>query len=73
MPWSIAVDVSTAYVRNVAEIEQVIAKLGREPGSGLIAPADPFIVVQRDAILKSAEKHRVPRSLPIDSSSPKAV
>ena len=60
MPWSIAVDVSTAYVRSVAEIEEVIAKLGREPGNGLIAPADPFIVVQREAILKSVEKHRVP-------------
>jgi putative ABC transport system substrate-binding protein len=60
MPWSIAVDVSAAYVRNVVEIEKVIAKLGREPGNGLIAPADPFIVVHREAILKSAEKHRVP-------------
>ena len=60
MPWSIAVDVSAAYVRNVAEIEQVIAKLGHEPGNGLIAAADPFILVHRNAILKSAEKHRVP-------------
>ncbi len=59
-PRSIAVDVRATPVRNVAEIEEVIATLGREPGSGLIAPADPFIVVQRDAILRSAEKHRVP-------------
>ena len=36
-PRSIAVDVSAAPVRDEAEIEQVIAKLGQEPGSGLIA------------------------------------
>ena len=60
MPWSIPVAVSAAPVRNAAEIEEVIAKLGREPGSGLIAPPDPFIIAQRDAILRSAQKHRVP-------------
>ena len=60
MPWSIPVAVSAAPVRNAAETEEVIAKLGREPGSGLIAPPDPFIVAQRDAILRSANKHRVP-------------
>ncbi len=60
MPWSIPVAVSAAPVRNAAEIEEVIAKLGREPGSGLIAPPDPFIIAQRDAILRSAKKHRVP-------------
>jgi len=59
IPRSIAVDVRAAPVRNTAEIEQVIAKLGQEPGSGLIAAADPFTVVQRDAILKSAKTHRV--------------
>src|SRR4051794_39710410 len=51
MPWSIAVDVSATPVRDAAGIEELIAKLGREPGSGLIAPPDPFIVAQRDAIL----------------------
>jgi putative tryptophan/tyrosine transport system substrate-binding protein len=60
IPRSIAVDVSAAPVRNTAEIEQVIAKLGQESGSGLIAAADPFIIVQRDTILKSAKTHRVP-------------
>ena len=64
MPWSIAVAVSAAPVRNAAEIEEVIAKLGREPGSGLIVAADPFIVVERDSILRSAARHRVPRSPP---------
>jgi putative tryptophan/tyrosine transport system substrate-binding protein len=57
---SITVDVSAAPVRDEAEIERVIAKLGQEPGSGLIAASDTFIVVHRDAILRSAKAHRVP-------------
>jgi ABC-type uncharacterized transport system substrate-binding protein len=64
LPRSIAVDVSAAPVHNVAEIEQVIAKLGQQPGSGLIASADPFIIVQRDAILRSVKTHRVPAISP---------
>jgi putative ABC transport system substrate-binding protein len=60
MPRSMAIDVKAAPVRDAAEIEEVITELGRELGSGFIAPADPFIVVQRDAILRSAKKHRVP-------------
>jgi ABC-type uncharacterized transport system substrate-binding protein len=56
---SIAVDVSAAPVGDEGEIEQVIAKLGQEPGSGLIAAPDTFIIVHRDAILRSAKAHRV--------------
>jgi putative ABC transport system substrate-binding protein len=52
--------VETAYVRNVAEIDLTIAKLGGEPGGALIAPADIFIVDQRDAIIKAAIKYDVP-------------
>src|SRR6266446_6704981 len=59
-PRSIAVDVSAAAVRDVTEIEEVIAKLGQQPGSGLIASSDPFIIFQRGAILRSAKTHRVP-------------
>jgi putative tryptophan/tyrosine transport system substrate-binding protein len=59
-PRSIPVNIKATPVRNVVEIEDVIARLGREPGAGLIAPADPFVVVERDAIIRSAEKHRVP-------------
>jgi putative tryptophan/tyrosine transport system substrate-binding protein len=60
MPRSIAVDVSAAPVSDETQIEQVIAKLGQEPGSGLIGASDTFIVVHRDAILRSAKAHRVP-------------
>src|SRR5262245_26549768 len=41
-PRSIAVEVAAAPVRNTAEIEEAIAKLGREPGGGLIVPPDAF-------------------------------
>jgi putative tryptophan/tyrosine transport system substrate-binding protein len=52
--------VSAAPVRDTAEIEQVIARLAQQPGSGLIAAADPFVIFHRDAILKPAKMHRVP-------------
>jgi putative tryptophan/tyrosine transport system substrate-binding protein len=60
LPRSIAVDVSAAPVRDEVEIEQVIAKLGQEPSSGLIAASDSFVVVHRATILRSANAHRVP-------------
>jgi putative tryptophan/tyrosine transport system substrate-binding protein len=60
MPRSIAVELTAAPVRDGAEIEAVIAKLGREPGGGLIVPPDPFTLVHRETIVKSAEQHRLP-------------
>ena len=59
-PRSVAVEVSAAAVRDTAEIEQVIARLAQQPGSGLIAASDAFVVFHRDAILKPAKMHRVP-------------
>jgi putative tryptophan/tyrosine transport system substrate-binding protein len=59
-PRSVAVEVSAAPVRDAAQIEQVIARLAKQHGSGLIAASDPFVVFHRDAILKPAEMHRVP-------------
>jgi putative ABC transport system substrate-binding protein len=60
MPRSITVELTAAPVRDGAEIEAVIAKLGREPGGGLIVPPDLFTVVHRETIMKSAEQHRLP-------------
>jgi putative ABC transport system substrate-binding protein len=59
-PKQIAVEVEAVHVKSVAEVELAIAKLGREPGGGLIAPSDIFIVVARGAILKAASQHQVP-------------
>ena len=47
-------------VRSAAEIETAIVNLGQNPGSALIAAADPFIVVQRDVIIRLAKTHHVP-------------
>jgi putative ABC transport system substrate-binding protein len=59
-PRSVPIEVKAAPVRSPGDIEDVIATLGQQQGSGLIAPADPFVVVRRETIIKSAEKHRVP-------------
>jgi len=53
-------EVKAVAVRSAAEAELAIAKLGREPGSGLIAAADPFIIASRGAIMKAADGVRLP-------------
>jgi putative ABC transport system substrate-binding protein len=59
-PGSNAIEVMATAVRSAAEIETTIVNLGQNPGSALIAAADPFIVVQRDVIIRLAKTHRVP-------------
>src|SRR3974390_1316826 len=55
-----SVEVKAAAVRSAAEVELAIANLGREPGSGLIAASDPFILARRGAIMKAADEARLP-------------
>ena len=55
-----SVEVKASHVRNLAEVERAVAELGREPGSGLMAAGDPFILSVRGAIAKAANQHRVP-------------
>jgi putative ABC transport system substrate-binding protein len=55
-----SVKLITAAVRNAAEIESVIADLGREPGGGLIVMPDVSNVVHRGLIFSRAAQHRVP-------------
>src|SRR3974390_862633 len=55
-----SIELNTAHVRNVAEINSVVAELARDPGSGLIAAADPFIVNTRGAILKAVAEDKGP-------------
>jgi ABC-type uncharacterized transport system substrate-binding protein len=57
---SIAVEVAEAPVRNTAEIEEAIAKLGREPGGGLIVPPDAFTVLHHQFFIRLAQQHRLP-------------
>ena len=57
---STPVEVQAIHVRSVAEIESAIAELGRDPGCGLIAGSDIFIVGARKTVVQSAQEHRVP-------------
>jgi putative ABC transport system substrate-binding protein len=50
----------TAPVRTDAEIETVIASLGREPRGGLVCPADTFTFVHRAPIIMLAARNNVP-------------
>jgi putative tryptophan/tyrosine transport system substrate-binding protein len=59
-PRSIAVEVAEAPVRNTTEIEEAIAKLGREPGGGLIVPPDAFTVLHHQLLIRLAQQHRLP-------------
>jgi putative ABC transport system substrate-binding protein len=60
VPRSIAVDISAAPVRDTAEVEGAIAKLGREPGSGLVVPPDAFTLAHLPLLIRLAQQHRVP-------------
>jgi ABC-type uncharacterized transport system substrate-binding protein len=60
VPRSIAVDITAAPVRDTAEIEGAIAKLGREPGSGLIVPPDAFTLARIPLVIRLTQQHRVP-------------
>jgi putative ABC transport system substrate-binding protein len=60
----IGVEINATPVRSDAEIEQTIARLGQETGSGLIAADDVFVLVHREAILRSVKTHRVPALSP---------
>jgi putative ABC transport system substrate-binding protein len=54
-PQQTSVEVEAVHVRSIAEVELAVAQLGREPGSGLIAASDSFIVAVRGSILKAAD------------------
>jgi putative tryptophan/tyrosine transport system substrate-binding protein len=60
VPRSIAVEVTAAPARDTAEAEEAIAKLGREPGGGLIVPPDAFTIVHNKLLVRLAQQHRVP-------------
>ncbi len=50
----------TAPVGSDADIEAVVAGLGREPGSGLIAMTDSFMTVHRKTVIELAAQHKIP-------------
>src|SRR5262249_53290945 len=54
------VEVTAAPVGDIAEVENAIAKLGRQPGGGLIVPPDAFNLVHYTLVIRLAQQHRVP-------------
>jgi len=59
------VEVSTAEVRNRAEIERAIATLAGETDRGLVVLPGPVNNTQRDAIIKLAARYRLPAIYPL--------
>jgi len=59
-PRSVAVEVTAAPVRDTTEVEEAFAKLGRDPGAGLIIPPDAFTVVHHQLFIRLAQQYRVP-------------
>jgi ABC-type uncharacterized transport system substrate-binding protein len=57
---SVAVEVTAAPVRDTAEVEEALTKLGREPGGGLIVAPDAFTVVHHQLLIRLAQQHRLP-------------
>jgi putative tryptophan/tyrosine transport system substrate-binding protein len=60
MPRSIAAEVRASPVRDTGEVEAAFARLGREPGGGLIVAPDAFTVVHHQLFIRLAEQHRLP-------------
>jgi putative ABC transport system substrate-binding protein len=61
---SVGVDVSTANVRNAADIEAAIVALARQPDGGLIVFPDSLAVVHRELITRLVVTYRVPAVYP---------
>jgi putative ABC transport system substrate-binding protein len=60
VPRSIAAEVTASPVRDTDEVEAAFAKLGREPGGGLIVAPDAFTIVHHQLFIRLAQQHRVP-------------
>jgi putative ABC transport system substrate-binding protein len=60
VPRSIAVEVAATPVRDTTEVEEAFAKLGRDPGAGLIVPPDAFTLVHHQLFIRLAQQYRVP-------------
>lgn len=58
----LALDLTAAPVKGVAEIDAAFARLGQQPGSLVLVTPDPFMLVHRDAAIRAAAQYRVPTS-----------
>jgi putative ABC transport system substrate-binding protein len=57
---SFAVQTIATPVQDVAEIENVLAELARQPNAGLICPSDSYTSTHRKTIIALAERHAIP-------------
>jgi putative tryptophan/tyrosine transport system substrate-binding protein len=57
---SFRLEAIAAPVRNNAEIEAMVAAIGREKGGGLVAMPDGFTLVRRATIILQAARNKVP-------------
>jgi ABC-type uncharacterized transport system substrate-binding protein len=57
---STAVEVTAAPVRSTTEVEEALAKLGHDPGGGLIVASDAFTLAHLQLFIRLAQQHRVP-------------
>src|SRR6516165_6877158 len=65
MPRSIAVEVAAAPVRSTTEVEAAVAKLGRDPGGGLIIAPGAFTLAHHQLFIRLAQQHRLPAVYPL--------
>jgi putative ABC transport system substrate-binding protein len=57
---TLSVELTTAAIRAVADIEETVAKLALQPRSGLLVPPDPFTIVRREPIIRATQHYRIP-------------
>jgi putative tryptophan/tyrosine transport system substrate-binding protein len=65
---SLLVETIRAPVRSAEEIEKVLAKLGRQPGSGVIGITDSFLTTHRQTVSDLALRDGLPTVLGIQES-----
>ena len=54
------IELAGAPVRNLAEIEDAVAKLAQQPGSALLVTPDPFMNAHRGTVIRAANQDGVP-------------
>jgi putative tryptophan/tyrosine transport system substrate-binding protein len=57
---SLGIKLAAMPVHDVAEIEATVGNLGRQSGSGLILPPEPFTITHHKLIIALADQNRLP-------------
>jgi putative tryptophan/tyrosine transport system substrate-binding protein len=61
---ALSMETNAAPVRTDAEVETVVASLGRDGDGALLVIQDSFTIAHRQAIIRTTESHRVPAIYP---------